>query len=313
LPLLPQKIRRPRESVPATACGARVLYRPAVSGPSLKLRLVAQLDVSAASGIACVAEHLYVLADDLLELAVYDLHGARKQSIRLLPGELPSDHAARKAHKPDFEALLELPDGSLLALGSGSTERRQRGAWVQALAAEPRSSAVDLSGLYAALMRELPELNVEGGVVLGAQLYLASRGNGVRRENALVQLDLGRVLASLQSERCLRADSIVNIERVQLPELDSVPLSITDLAVADGGLIFAAAAEASANTYDDGACAGSVVGRLATDGTTRELVMVARGIKLEGICCVSARELFAVADADDPHAQAPLFAFEPWH
>ena len=284
-----------------------------MSDPSLKLRLVAHLDVSAASGIACVAERLYVVADDLLELAVYDLHGARKQSISLLPGELPREHAARKAHKPDFEALLALPGGSLLALGSGSTARRQRGAWVQAVAAEPRSGAVDLSDLYAALARELPELNVEGGVVLGSQLYLASRGNGARRENALVQLDLGRALASLQSERCLRADSIVRIQRVQLPELDGVPLSITDLAVADAGLIFAAAAEASANTYDDGACAGSVVGRLATDGTASELVMVARGIKLEGICCASPRELLAVADADDPNAQAPLFAFEPWH
>jgi hypothetical protein len=275
----------------------------------LKLRLVAQLDVSGASGIARIAERLYVVADDLLELAVYDLRGVRQQSISLLPGELPGEHAARKAHKPDFEALMELPDGSLLALGSGSTARRQRGAWVQGA----RSSAVDSSELYAALTRELPELNIEGGAVLGSALYLASRGNGARRENALVRLDLGRALASLERERCLRADSIVGIERVQLSELDGVPLSITDLAVTDAGLIFAAAAEASANTYDDGACAGSVVGRLATDGTASELVTVARGIKLEGICCANARELFAVADADDPNAQAPLFAFEPWH
>ena len=273
---------------------------------------MARLDVSAASGIACIAERLYVVADDLLELAVYDLLGARKQSISLLPGELPSEHAARKAQKPDFEALLELPDGSLLALGSGSTARRQRGAWVQAVAAEPRCSAVDLSGLYAALARELPELNIEGGVVLGTRLYLASRGNGARRENALVQLDAGRVLDSLQSESRLSADSIVSIQRVQLSDLDGVPLSLTDLAVDDAGLIFAAAAEASANTYDDGACAGSVVGRLAPDGTASEVTMAARGIKLEGICSASARELFAVADADDPNAQAPLFVFEPW-
>lgn len=276
------------------------------------VRLIAQLDLAAASGIVCVEHRLYVIADDLLALAVYDLQGVRTQTIELLPGELPVEHAARKAAKPDLEALLSLPDGSLLALGSGSTAKRQRGVWVQQLRAAPISRVVDLSELYAALARDLPELNIEGGTVLGSHLFLCSRGNGARRDDALLKLDLARVMASLQAYQRLTADSVLSMQKVQLPELDGTPLSLTDLAVHASGLVFSAAAEATANTYDDGACAGSVVGRLCEDGSATDVVTVAQGLKLEGICSAGAHTLYAVADADDANAQAPLLEIEPW-
>lgn len=275
-------------------------------------QLIAQLDIAAASGIVCIEQSLYVIADDLLALAVYDLQGVRRQSIALLPGELPDEHAARKAAKPDFEALLSMPDGSVLALGSGSTERRQRGVWVQDLAAVPNSCVIDSSELYVALARELPELNIEGGTVFGSHLYLCSRGNGARHDNALVKLDLECVMASLQTQQRLTADSVLSIQRVQLPELDGVALSLTDLTVHDSRLVFAAAAEASANTYDDGACAGSVVGELSSDATATKLVTIATDLKLEGICSAGPSKLYAVADADDAHARAPLLVIEPW-
>jgi len=276
------------------------------------VQLIAQLDLAAASGIVCLEQSLYVVADDLLTLAVYDLQGVRTQSIQLLPGELPDEHAARKAQKPDFEALVSLPDGSVLALGSGSTQRRQRAVWVQHLATAPRCSIIDLSELYAALDRELPELNIEGGAVFSGQLYLGSRGNGARRDNALIALELDGVLAALQTAQRLSANSLQSIQRVQLPELDGVPLSLTDLAVHGSQLVFSAAAEASANTYDDGACAGSVVGKLSTHGAASALVTIATGLKLEGICSAGAKRLYAVADADDANAQAPLLLIEPW-
>ena len=51
---------------------------------------------------------------------------------RLFPGELPLEPQARKAAKPDLEALCLLapsraaPHGALLAVPSGSTAARQR-------------------------------------------------------------------------------------------------------------------------------------------------------------------------------------------
>jgi hypothetical protein len=276
------------------------------------VRLIAELDVSAASGIVRRGQQLYVIADDELDLAVYDLSGTRTDRIALLPGQLPQEHAARKAAKPDFEALVALPDDSLLVLGSGSTPARRRGLWLQLTAAGVHGCVIDLAQLYVALLGQLPELNIEAGAVLGAHLYLGSRGNGTQLDNVLLQLDLARALESLARGHSLGADCVVGLHHVLLGELDGVPLSLTDLTVHEGGLAFCAAAEASANTYDDGACAGSVIGKLSPQGLASEVVRVSSELKLEGLCSAGPRELYAVADADDPHARAPLLAIEPW-
>ena len=281
------------------------------SGVPLLLRQLATLDVAAASGMALRADTLYVVADDELELAAYHLDGTRAASIPLLAGALPEAHNERKAQKPDFEALFALPDGSLVALGSGSTARRMRGAWVSFDAATPRVRPIDLSDLYGVLLRDLPELNIEGATVLAGRLVLCSRGNGALRQNALIQLDLAAVLDSLRDSDSLRAGSVRSVQPVQLDELEGTPLSFTDLANSADQLLFSAAAEASANTYDDGACAGSVVGSLSLQGQVLRVVPLAPRHKIEGICArthLRPTQLLLVADADDRAARAPLLA-----
>jgi hypothetical protein len=275
---------------------------------SLALRTLATLDVAAASGIATRDGKLYVIADDQRELAVYTLAGARSGSIALQPGALPDDAAERKRQKPDFEALLSLPDGSLLALGSGSAPRRDQGALVRFDAHDSSVEAIDLSDLYARLRLDLPELNIEGGTVWRGELYLASRGNGSRRDNALIRLDLARASEALQHSRALHAHCALDIQPVALGELRGVPLGLTDLAVLQGQLLFAAAAEATESTYDDGACAGSVLGALTRAGLARDLVEVWPRVKIEGVCAQPGSGLWLVADADDPQARAPLMA-----
>ena len=117
--------------------------------PPLELRRVRTLDleepsspggtrhVAAASGVVRRAEYVYVIADDELDLAVFDASSdAPGRLVPALSGELPSEHEARSKAKPDLEALTSLPPfeghphGALLGLGSGSTEERDRGfAW----------------------------------------------------------------------------------------------------------------------------------------------------------------------------------------
>ncbi|MFP2926764.1 DUF6929 family protein, partial [Pyxidicoccus sp. 3LG] len=91
--------------------------------------------VSAASGLVRAGEWLYVVADDALHLAVFPMRGdAPGRSVRLFEGVLPEEPKARKAAKPDLEVLCRVgpltgaPHGALLALPSGSTEVRRRGA-----------------------------------------------------------------------------------------------------------------------------------------------------------------------------------------
>lgn len=275
----------------------------------LALRPLAQLDVSAASGLVLQDDALWVIADDELVLARYDRAGRRSGEITLLAGTLPEAAAARKAQKPDFEALLALPDRTLLALGSGSTPARRRAAWVRP--ADGSSRVVDLTPLYGRLERDLPELNIEGGAVLGDALFLCSRGNGSRHQNALVQLDWPACARAIAEEGVIAAEALRAISPVQLGELAGQPLGLTDLAVVADKLLFAAAAEASNSTYADGECMGSVVGLLSARGEVQDLVALAERHKVEGVWATpdqDAFELLLVADPDDRSLRAPLMA-----
>src|SRR5215471_979033 len=127
------------------------------------MSLVTRLPVAAASGVCRRGRNLYVIADDELALGVYDLDGVVTGRIVLGSGELPEEPRARKAQKPDFEALVSLPGESLLALGSGSTAQRRRAALVEFTGSEARVREFSLDALYDALARELPDLNIEGG------------------------------------------------------------------------------------------------------------------------------------------------------
>jgi hypothetical protein len=146
--------------------------------------------VSAASGLVVVKRHLYVVADDELGLGIFD-HPSQSPGmlLPLAPGELPQDHDARKAVKPDCEALAlmpataSLPHGALLALGSGSRSTRERGFLVPldaagGVAEPPRE--IDLAPLYAALRGLLGELNIEGAFFTAGGVTLLQRGKPQR-------------------------------------------------------------------------------------------------------------------------------------
>lgn len=272
----------------------------------LGLRQLATLRLSAASALVCQGQSLWLLADDALVLQRYSLSGDWQAELILLPGTLPVDAKQRKPLKPDFEALLSLPDDRLLALGSGSTERRCRGCLVEADSVR----VIDLSPLYQALAGHFQELNIEGGVVCRGQLLLAQRGNGRGRENAVVLLDLSRVLRDLENGQ-LSAAALLQIVPLQLPELDGVPLSLTDLSVApSGALYFSATAEATESSYLDGACVGSVLGCLDEHLAIVELTLLRPAVKIEGLAFQADGRPLLVADADDPAIASPLFTLD---
>jgi hypothetical protein len=276
--------------------------------------------VSAASGLVAVGPWLYVVADDALHLAVFPREGsAPGRSVRLFPGELPLEHLARKAAKPDLEALCLLPPfsgcphGALLAVPSGSTAARQKGALIPLspeglLAGEVR--AVDFTGLYTQLARELGPLNVEGAAVASGRLRLLQRGNGAQGTDALVDLDHERLLRALEADQPLGPDVVRTVRRWELGRVGGVRLTFTDASpLPDGRIIFTAAAEDTRDAYADGPVAGSAVGVLAPDGSPLFLDSVDAKVKLEGVSASLERgrvHLLLVADADDPAVAAPL-------
>jgi hypothetical protein len=263
--------------------------------------------LSAASGLVCAGEYLYVVADDELHLGVFPARGATPgELLRLFPGELPAGHAARKAAKPDLEALAMLPDGALLALGSAATPRRERGAVLPLerngeIAGPPR--ILDLARLAAALRVALGDVNIEGAVAAGDRLLLLQRGHRHAR-NALVGASLDAVLG--------RAEPRLVVRDVSLGNLDGIPLGFTDGALLpDGTLAFSAVAEDTASSYDDGPCTGAALGILSPEGEVLQLERLATPAKIEGIAVLAAGaalDLLLVTDADDATIPARLCA-----
>jgi hypothetical protein len=280
----------------------------------IDLHRIAELDVSAASGLVRIDDVLCVIADDELFLSVYDVHGAPIRRAQLFEGELPEDHAERKRQKPDLEALTLLPDGRLLAIGSGSKPQRMRGALI-APGDNWSVEVVDLSPLYRVLDAQIADLNIEGAAVVDGRLFLAQRGNGAAGIHALIELDLAHVLDTIERDLVVSAGALRGVRNVFLGELAGATLGFTDLAPhpSRSALVFSAAAEASASTYDDGEVTGSAAGIIALDGSVERCIPLSPCCKIEGITVTQdesrgALGLLLVADADDRAQPAPLFS-----
>ncbi len=269
----------------------------------LALQRLAELRLSAASGVICHDGELWVVADDELLLQRYSLAGDYLGEQLLLADELPDDPIERKRLKPDFEMICQLPDGSVLVLGSGSTAQRQRGLWLRAGVVV----VLDLAPLYRHLQSQIIALNLEGAVVQGEQLLLAQRGNSAGSRNGLVRLDLARVMAALPQAR-LEPECLLEIVTVELGQLAGIPLSFTDLCVDDRGrLLFAAAAENTQSSYADGPCAGSALGWLQGD-QVQALWPLQGSAKVEGITQLDDGSLRLVSDPDDRNLSSCLYS-----
>jgi hypothetical protein len=255
---------------------------------------VRTLDVSAASGLVWREGTLYVVADDENVLYAFGLEGGTRR-IRLLPGELPEKKSERKARKPDFEILVDLPGHGILAMGSGSRPTRERAVLVDH---REGSRVIDTSALCARLRESFAELNLEGGALVAEEFVLLQRGNRGDSRSALVFIamcDLRDALAS-QCFALTRAPRIVDLD---LGASDGLPWSCTDLTILDGGdLLACAVLEDTRNAYDDGACLGSALVRIAPDGQVRWLRRLDTPSKVEGIA-VDGNAIWLVSDADD--------------
>lgn len=281
---------------------------------------------SAASGMWVENDRLYVVADDALELGVFDLQSGKPgRGLRILHGALPDDPAQRKKLKPDFESLTRVPDshryphGALLAFGSGSTQQRKRAmAWAFAspgqLAEAPE--LFSLQALYEPLEAQFADLNIEGLVIQGNKLMLWQRGNNLNPQSSLIEYRLDEVFRLLdQQPGAAQALQPLHIEHYALGRVEGVPLTFTDAcALEDGGYLFTAAAENTEDSYRDGECVGAAIGLIGPDRQLKGMWPVEPAHKIEGISAKRANDgrlrILLVTDADDP--QTPALLLETW-
>ncbi|MBX3626209.1 MAG: hypothetical protein KF892_14430 [Rhizobacter sp.] len=273
--------------------------------------------MSAASGLVCAFGHAYVVCDDEHHLVVFhDAHRPGRLH-RLLHGDLPADAAERKRRKADFEALVLLDDHprrhahTLVALGSGSTAQRDTGVALVLDANGRPTNALrrfTLTALYQPLRHALGEINIEGAFMQGDDLVLLHRGGQGGADNAVLRLQRAQLVAAIDGRGGI--GPAPRIKPMPLGTLDGVPLGFTDgAALPGGGWVFCAAAEDTASSYADGACAGGAIGLVNAGGELAALHRLATPHKPEGIAVrehAGGLDVCLVTDADDPARAAEL-------
>jgi hypothetical protein len=270
--------------------------------------------LSAASGLVVSGNRLCVVADDAHCLALFTLGDAAPgKLVRLIEGDLPSDAAERKRVKPDFEVLVALNGfgrgaggDQLLAMGSGSTPRRMRGAVVDLPASgeAPILRAIDLTPLFAALAPLVPEINLEGALVAGERLLLFNRGNTRFPASHILEVPLGAVLGGGPVTASFARE-------LALPMVSGVPLTVTDACRLDNGhILLSAVAEATADSYADGALLGAAIVELNAAFGVVAVEPLDPPVKVEGIAVRETGDglhLLCVTDADDPERASGLY------
>ncbi len=298
--------------------------------PPLKLRTLRELDLAeptsegrpahmaGASGVVRRGDFAYVVADDELNLGVFQISGTEPGDSRaVFEGSLPDDESERKSAKPDLEALTALPPfgetpyGGLLGLGSGSDDEgnRDRGFfWAfgadGSLDGEP--TVIDLSPIYGALREKLGGLNIEGAAVLGDELWLFHRGNEGDAGNVVAEIELSDLAGSLTGDHDIDVEELKELREYDLGEMDGVPLCFSDAtALHDDLVCFTASAEGG----EDGDIHGSVVGTISGSGEVRRLRTIDRKWKVEGVHAsvdTGVIDFVFVCDQDDETVASPL-------
>jgi hypothetical protein len=297
--------------------------------PDLELRELRALDlekppaegmeahVASASGIARRGDFVYVIGDDLLDLAVFELVGTAPGVLRrALGGEVPDDPDKRAKDKPDLEALTALPpvpnepSGGLLGVGSGSKPERDRGFfWSLApdgsLTGEPRD--IDMHPVYETLRSEIGDINIEGAAVFGECLWLFNRGNREGSVNAVAEFALGDLAETLRGDLIVDPDELQSLRTYELGEIDGTPVCFSDATVLTEDLVcFTASAEG-----DGGSIRGSVVGTINADGDVHRLRSIDSRWKVEGLDATLDTGMISflfVCDQDDPGTPSPLLS-----
>ena len=299
--------------------------------PPLELRELRSLDLSeppgegkaahvaSASGVVRRGDFVYVIGDDMLQLAVFEI--AANEPGRLVPAltaGFAGNAKQRAEHKPDLEALTALPPvdgephGGLLGLGSGSGQERDRGFFCPfaadgSLGGEPR--AIDFHPVYELLRSELDgEINIEGAAVFEERLSLSIAPIGAMDRTPSLSSSSPTCLGRWPTTRSSIGASSVPLRAYDLGEIDGVRVCFSEATTLTGELIcFTASAEGS----DDGSIRGSVVGTIDPAGEVHRLRTIDSRWKVEGLDATLDTGVISflfVCDQDDPEVPSPLLS-----
>ena len=225
--------------------------------------------IPSGSGLELSAGKLYLIGDDSPLLYVLDPASLRQTgSIRLFASKDFDSGRIPKMRKPDLECLTQLRINgvnSLVAFGSGSTDRRNR-CFTIALPASPQARPQvrehSLKNLYAALQADQEllggeVLNLEAAATTPDHLLLLQRAAG-EGPNLMLAFPRQEFAAYLEGRR--REPPAYASLPFRLPELAGQRARFSGATVHGQRLFFTASVENTDDAIQDGEVLGSFIG-----------------------------------------------------
>ena len=202
--------------------------------------------IGAASGLVYLNNSLFIISDTSSYLYEYQI--SKKQLFKIKLSGKSKENSSKK-DKYDFESMT-LNENKLYIFGSGSTSKREK----QFIYNLDTKEVVkkDLSQVYDKLKNKISisneDLNIEGALFNGDELYLFQRGNGLNSKNGLY-------IINEKTEK-------IKFIAFPLPKIKLVESTFTDAVLVENKIYFLAAAENTTSTYNDGEIAGSLIGSI---------------------------------------------------
>lgn len=294
--------------------------------------------VLAASGLAILGQHLFVVQDNANWLAV--VHPDETVTAVPLPRHPSGVRVfSKKRHNTDQKVDLEAcvimcssttPD--LVGFGSGTGESScwiLRVSGTDAFGGSPDASEACNAEFYSAadFYRSLRQnkaftggrLNIEGATALDEErILILQRGNVSKSEgdpvDATGEVSWPALKAHLEAPKSTPPPEIQNVIRYELGQLNGVRLSFSDAeCLGDGRILFSGSAE----NPEDGSISGSVIGLIEATGETRWTEISCEdgsmfGSKIEGLSLAPGKPSLIrfVIDDDDENAPSEMFEAE---
>lgn len=227
--------------------------------------------VPSASGLEILDNTLYVIGDNSPWL--FKMSPSYKVEDRkpIAPFEGLQDGVIPKDRKQDFEAMAcaENKDGrELLIFGSGS-KSPERDRLVSVQLGKGEVTPYSLEQFYRKLKDSAQlgdeDLNIEGAVIKGDELFLFNRG-----ENLILKYRLKALRAYLDGKQDSPEPEVYLIN---LPEINGIKAGFSGAAIIPGReeALFTASVENTADWISDGEVLGSFVGLISLEGLKPDL------------------------------------------
>lgn len=223
--------------------------------------------IPSASGVVSIDDDLWLVGDDAADLFQLDSKYNITNKYKISDISNLVDGRLVKSLKPDFESM-DIFDGNVLILGSGSTEISRDTAVLFNLESKQVTAKANLRPLYNRFLElgkfdSIDQINIEGLASDSSYFYFLQRGN-IGAGNFIYQIVKNDLLNYFSSGDIPKME----LYKFELPKIDGYLSGFSGACISPNSkfLIFTASVESTSDVYHDGEVLGSFVGAIPITG-----------------------------------------------